>query len=246
MSSCIAPAPGDYISRLDPRTRVLSAVALSLVLSIERNPATLVTALLLALAFSAASGVFLGYLVRRMLPVNVFMLLLCFGMPLSTPGDAVFSAGPFVYTREGLAAAGIIAMKGNAIMLLLVLLLSSMEYVHLGHALERLRVPIKLTRLFLFTVRYLGVLNREYQALTRAMAVRAFRPGLNRHTLRSLGYLTGMLFVRAFDRAERIQAAMKCRGFSGAYPVLRPRAYAKRDYVVLCATCLALVVMVVS
>ena len=39
--------------------------------------------------------------------------------------------------------------------------------------------PDKLTHLFLFTVRYLGVLHHEYQRLLSAMRVRAFRPRMS-------------------------------------------------------------------
>jgi cobalt/nickel transport system permease protein len=50
--------------------------------------------------------------------------------------------------------------------------------------------------------------------------VRGFRPGVNRHTYRSFGYLAGMLLVRSLDRSERIVAAMKCRGFRGRFYLL--------------------------
>ncbi len=61
------------------------------------------------------------------------------------------------------------------------------------------------------------VLEEEYGQLRRAMAIRAFRPRLDLHTLRSMGYLVGMLLVRALDRSERVQKAMKCRGFAGRF-----------------------------
>ncbi len=69
----------------------------------------------------------------------------------------------------------------------------------------------------MFTVRYIAVFEREYQRLRQAMRSRAFRPRLNRHTLRTFGYLVGMLLVRAMERSERIQQAMRCRGFAGRF-----------------------------
>jgi cobalt/nickel transport system permease protein len=39
-----------------------------------------------------------------------------------------------------------------------------------------------------------------------------------------MGGLLGTLLLRSYDRAERVYAAMKCRGFQGAsYPVTRRR-----------------------
>jgi cobalt/nickel transport system permease protein len=49
------------------------------------------------------------------------------------------------------------------------------------------------------------------------MRARAFRPGCGPHCWRSVGYLFGMLMVRSLERAERIDAAMRCRGFDGRF-----------------------------
>jgi len=111
----------------------------------------------------------------------------------------------------------------------LTVLLGTVEVVRLGHALNRLRVPQKLTHLFLFTVRYIEVLHHEYLRLVRAMKVRCFRPRMNPHTFRAIGYLVGMLLVKSFDRSERVMAAMKCRGFRGRFFVLDHLAMAGRD-----------------
>ncbi len=61
------------------------------------------------------------------------------------------------------------------------------------------------------------------------MRVRAFRPRTNRHTLRTLGYLVGMLAVNGFDRSERILHAMKCRGYTGAFPMTEPSPIGRGD-----------------
>jgi cobalt/nickel transport system permease protein len=63
-----------------------------------------------------------------------------------------------------------------------------------------------------------------------AMRVRGFRPGSNRHTWRSLGYLVGMLLVRSLERAERVRAAMLCRGYTGQFPALTSGPLLPRDW----------------
>jgi cobalt/nickel transport system permease protein len=128
------------------------------------------------------------------------------------------------------------------VVLTLVVLLGTMDAVTLGHTLHHLHVPEKLTHLMLFTVRYLDVLNREYLRLRAAMKARGFRPRFNRHTYRSFGYLVGMLLVRSLDRAERIAAAMKCRGFQGHFFLLDHFAFSRRD-VPFCLAALALFVL---
>ena len=141
-------------------------------------------------------------------------------LPLTTPGTAAVEIGPLEFSHQGFRSAAAIALKGNAIVLALLVLLGSMDATTLGHALSHLRVPDKLTHLLLLTVRYLDVLHREYLRLRCAMKVRGFRPRMDRHTYRSYGYLVGMLLVRSLDRSERITAAMKCRGFRGRFYML--------------------------
>ena len=107
--------------------------------------------------------------------------------------------------------------------------MATMDAVKLGHALSRLHVPDKLTHLFLFTVRYIDVLEHEYRRLLTAMKMRCFHPRMNLHTYRSLAYLVAMLMVKSFDRSHRILAAMKCRGFQGKFYVLEDFALSRAD-----------------
>ncbi len=159
-------------------------------------------------------------------------------------GHDVLALGALQFSREGLQLAVTVALKGNAVVLTLVVLLGTMDAVTLGHALRHLRVPEKLIHLMLFTVRYLDVLHREYLRLRAAMKMRGFRPGLDRHTYRTFGYLVGMLLVRSLDRAERIAAAMKCRGFRGHFFMLDHFAFSRRD-VPFCIAWSALLLLLV-
>ncbi len=157
------------------------------------------------------------------------MLAILAIVPLATAGTPLTTFGPFSYTREGLAVAAAIALKANAILLALAVLVGMLDLTILGHALHHLFIPEKLIHLLLFTVRYLDVLLREYGRLRAAMKVRGFRPGMNRHTYRSFGYLVGMLLVRSVERSERIVAAMKCRAFRGHFYLLDHFAFSRRD-----------------
>jgi cobalt/nickel transport system permease protein len=187
----------------------------------------------LALA-AAVAGVPLAGLraqgvVRQLVPINGLMLVLVLVLPWTTPGTPLFAIGSWTYSREGLLLALAIAIKGNAIVLALLVHLGAMDTTTIGHALAHLHVPNKLTNLLLFTVRYLDVLHREQQRMRAAVRVRAFRPRMNLHTYRTYGHLVGMLLVRSLDRAERIMKAMKCRGFRGRFYLLDHFAFTRAD-----------------
>ena len=167
--------------------------------------------------------------VKRIIILNVFMLALFVLLPLSTPGNPVFTVGAFFWSAQGLRLATNIALKANTIVLLFTALLSTVEPVRLGHALHSLGVPEKLVHLLLFTVRYIDVIHHEYDRLRNAMKVRCFKPGMNLHTFRTYGNLVGMLLVNSFDRSDRIIAAMKCRGYQGRFHVLENLVAGRRD-----------------
>lgn len=218
-----------YLSTVDPRARIVAAAAFSVVTVAAGRLSVVGLALAAAAVGLALSGLPLSVVAKRLAPLNVLMLLLILLLPLTTPGTAVWQLGPLGFSREGLRLAVVVALKGNAVVLMLIALLGTMNPIALGHALSHLRVPDKLTHLLLLTVRYLDVLHREYLRLRAAMKVRGFRPRMDRHTYRAFGYLVGMLLVRSFDRAERIVAAMKCRGFQGRFFLLDHFAFTRRD-----------------
>lgn len=217
------------IHRVDPRARILVTVAFALLVVVAGRPEVLGIALAVAVAGAFLARLPLVAVLGRLAPLNLLMLMLALVLPLTASGPAWFHVGPLAVAREGLSLAAIIALKANAIVLAMMVLLGTLDTAVLGHALSHLRVPDKLAHLFLFTVRYLDVLRREYLRLAAAMRVRGFRPRISRHTYRAYGYLVGMLLVRSLDRSERVLAAMKCRGFRGRFYLLDHFAFSRRD-----------------
>ena len=227
---CATFSQGDsFVHRLDARLRVLAAAGLSVAIALAGRFEVLGVALAAALFLAAAARLPARPVLRRIVALNVFVALLAAVLPVTVPGAAAFRIGPLTATAEGLARAGEIALKANAIVLLLTALLSTLEPMDLGRALTSLFVPNKLVHLYFFTVRYIDVLHHEYERLRRAMRVRCFRARVSLHTYRSLGYLVGMLLVKSFDRSERIVAAMRCRGFAGKFVVVDRYAPGRLD-----------------
>ena len=215
--------------RLDPRTRIVAAVAFSVVVAVANGFPTLAAALGLAVLTTALGRLRPTVVLRRLVPLNLFMLLLVVLLPLTIDRSAPGTFPSLGYRTEGLELPARIALKGNAIVLILTALLATLDVTRMGHALAHLRMPQKLVHLLMMTVRYLDVLKRETLRLLAAMKLRGFRPRMNLHTYRTLGYLVGMLLVRSLDRSERIMRAMKCRGFRGRFYLLDHFAFSARD-----------------
>lgn len=209
------------LDRLDPRMRILLAAGFSVLILTLDTFSLLFGCLFASFILCVLGGVPRRVVGARLAALNLFMVSLVALLPFGAPGQPVFALGPFFYSEEGFFRVARIALRGNTIVLSLTAFLAIMDPVVLGQALRQLHFPQKLIQLFMLTVRYITVLEREYRQLRLAMRVRAFTPRLDIHTLRSFGHLTGMLLVRALDRSERINAAMRCRGFAGVYPIVR-------------------------
>jgi len=211
--------PG-WIDRFDPRVRLVAAGLFVAMVVVCQRFSTLGLALGVAMVALGFSSLTPAAALRRLVPINLVVLMLILVLPWTMGHTPVVSLGPLRYSREGIVLAGLIALKGNAILAILVALVGTLDLTTLGHALSHLYVPRKLIHLLLFTVRYIDVLHREYERMRAAMRVRSFRPGMNWHTYRTYGHLVGMLLVRSLDRSERALAAMKCRGFRGRFYLL--------------------------
>ncbi|MGE5516884.1 MAG: cobalt ECF transporter T component CbiQ [Bacteroidota bacterium] len=238
------PEHGGLIGRLDPRTRVIVAGMFAiLVVGLTHLP-TLGVAVALALAAAILARLQVRATLRHMLTLDGFMVLALVMLPFTVPGDAVVSVGGLDASRQGGLQALVILAKANAVVLMVLALVGSMDTVVLGQALGRLGAPEKLVHLYLFTVRYLDVLHREYRRLRVAMRARAFTMRSDRHTWTSIGYLFGMLMVRSLERSERIVAAMRCRGFDGKFPALdEPTRFQRPDGVFALASLAGMVML---
>lgn len=234
---CCEPADDarSLVSRLDPRTRILAAIAfVAGVLALDSLALRLI-ALLVACGVVALARLPLAGMRHRLMHVEGFMILLLALLPFTTPGRTLFSIGPLAASDAGLLHAITLAVTLNACTLAVFALLGGLEPVRIGHAAARLGAPPKLVHLFLFLVRYVGVFRGECTRLLEAMRVRAFVPRSTRHGWRSLGNLAGMLLVRSLERAERVDEAMRCRGFAGRFPLVMTDAFGRADIVVAAA-----------
>ncbi|WP_040622530.1 cobalt ECF transporter T component CbiQ [Rhodovulum sp. PH10] len=206
---------GSVVAGRDARLRILAAAVFAVVVVSLSGAAALGLALAGAFTVAVLARLPVVRTLKRVITMDGFIVVMLAMLPFTVPGEPVFHLLGFAATREGFLQALTIGVKANAIVLMALALLGSMEAVLLARALRALLVPERLVHLVLFTVRYVDVLDREQRRLRIAMKARGFRPKTSWHTYRTFGYLVGMLLVRALERSERIFGAMKCRGFAG-------------------------------
>jgi cobalt/nickel transport system permease protein len=103
------------------------------------------------------------------------------------------------------------------------------------HAFEHLHVPAVLTTIVAFLYRYLFVLTDEVFRLLRARQSRsATVTGLKSGRsvvwrARVTGNMAGQLFLRSYERSDRIYNAMLSRGYTGQLRTLHPHVMKNSD-----------------
>jgi len=225
---------------LDPRTRLLGVVTFSMVVALLQATHALLYSLGLSLVFVIISRIPFTILLRRMFLFNLFLLFLWLLVPWGIPGEEILTIGPLIVSSEGIDYMVALTLRSNAIMLALIAFVASTTITSMAHAMTALKVPDKITYLFFLTYRYIGDIYNEYTRLVNAMRVRCFKPASTLHTYRSYAYLVGVLLVNSFERAQRIRAAMLCRGFNGRFPRIEEKNFSRLDILSLIVLCVVL------
>ena len=179
-------------------------------------------------AFGAYAAILLGVvlvarlpplLVVRRMVVEVPFLLFALLLPVVTGGDRVDVLG-LSLSESGLLGAFNILAKGSLGVVASIVLASTTTIRDLLHGLERLRLPRQLVLIASFMVRYADVLAAEMGRMKVARESRGFTAtGLRAWPV--LSKSLGALFLRSYERGERVHLAMRSRGFNGTMPVLR-------------------------
>lgn len=205
--------------RLPAHVKVVATLATaSLVATAPRDDVVTFAATAAALALVARASRVPGRFLLARLAVTLPFLVAALLLPFVASGPRVVVGG-IPLAVEGLWGAlglGARTLLGATASLLLV---ATTEIPALLRGLERLRVPPVLTQIAATMLRYLEVIVDEVARQRRAMTARGYDP----RWLWQLGPLTsglGVLFVRAYERGERVHAAMLARGFTGRMPVL--------------------------
>ncbi|MFF3215228.1 cobalt ECF transporter T component CbiQ [Streptomyces sp. NPDC002886] len=173
-------------------------------------------AVLIAVA-TAVARIPLGFLLRRLLievPFVAFAVL----MPFVAQGERVEVLGMSL-SVSGLWGAWNVLAKGTLGVAASVLLASTTELRALLLGLQRLKLPPLLVQIASFMIRYGDVISDELRRMSIARRSRGFEARGIRHW-GVLAKTAGALFIRSYERGERVYLAMVSRGYAGSMPVI--------------------------
>ena len=173
--------------------------------------------LLILFGVVALSRVPPAYLAKRMLIETPFVLFAVL-VPFIAVGPRVEVLGLSV-SQPGLVAAFGLLAKGTLGVLASLTMAATTDPQDVLLGLRRLRMPDLIVQIMGFMLRYLDVISAEMSRMRTAMVSRGCDPRSPRHwpvLARSLG----ALFIRSYERGERVHLAMLARGYDGTLPDL--------------------------
>lgn len=207
------------VHRLPAETKVIALVTFVLaVVATPREtfwPYAAFAAVLVAVWLVA--GIPLRWILPRML-IEVPFVVLAVLLPFAEGGERVAVAGLHL-SVPGLWAAWGIVVKGTLGVAASLTFAATTSSRALPLALSRLGVPGLVTSIVVLMIRYVDVLTAEVRRMRLARLSRGDSPRAL-HQIGAIATGVGGLFLRSYERGERVYLAMASRGFDGRVPEL--------------------------
>ncbi|MGV9714309.1 cobalt ECF transporter T component CbiQ [Gordonia sp. NPDC003424] len=170
---------------------------------------------LILLAVWRVAEVPVRWILPRMIIEAPFVILAVL-LPFAEGGDRVQVAG-LSLSVTGLYAAWGIVVKGTLGVAASLTFAATTQARDLPLALTRLGVPATITPVFVMMLRYVDLLSAEIRRMQIARAARGDEPRMF-HQAAAIAKGVGSLFLRSYERGERVHLAMMSRGFTGTIP----------------------------
>jgi cobalt/nickel transport system permease protein len=244
------------LHRADARLKFLLVIAFILAVSLLPEGAflALAAAWLLLVVVSLLARIGPAPMVRGAFIAMPFAIA-AFPLIFTRPGDPIttfdFRLFALTLSGEGIIAFATILLKSWVSVQAAALLVFTTPFHDLLEGLERLRLPRLMVAIISLMYRYLAVLIGEATRMMRARSSRAAvphgsrPPGWRWHG-RVVGNMVGALFIRAYERSERVYVAMQSRGYAGHIRHLHDRPFPRPQLALLALAVAALLAFEIS
>ncbi|GBF80293.1 cobalt ECF transporter T component CbiQ [Aphanothece sacrum] len=174
-----------------------------------------------------------------------FVGVVLLGTLFRREGEVILSWGIIQITTTGVMILGSVTIKVILSLFALNILIITTSIPQIFQGLLILKIPPLLVAIMASMYRYIGVLIEEVTTMKRAAMSRNLM--INRGTIRYvMGNGIGSLFIRTYDRGERIHQAMLARGYQGIPPVQEFPGYKAKDKMALILTSIIIILGQIS
>lgn len=164
------------------------------------------------------SGISLKDAIIRVLLILPFGLFIAIFQPFIQPGDVLYTLPFGIHvTLQGLQFAQLLLSRLVISITSIVLFSYITPMKDIAEAFRRLHMPNEFAMIFSLFVRFLFLFYDELNTIRHAQASRCF--SMTNKTpylwkVKQMGYLFLMMFLRAYDRGEKVYSSMASRGYN--------------------------------
>ncbi|MFE0146253.1 cobalt ECF transporter T component CbiQ [Nonomuraea sp. NPDC059007] len=225
---------GSLVHRLPPQCKLLAVLAFAIVVVATPREAFWAFGCyaVLLVAVAAVARVPLTFVARRMV-IELPFVLFAFLIPVIGMGERTTVLG-LSLSVPGLWAAWNILAKASLGVVASILLAATTEPRAVLMGAQRLRVPSLLVQIAMFMLRYMDVIVDEMRRMKVARESRGFEARNMRH-IPVIARSVGALFIRSYERGERVHLAMLSRGYDGRMPVVQEISAGVRQWAIALA-----------
>jgi len=224
------------IHRWDPRLRIISIIVLIFSIVLLYNLPLIVISTIFAIILVYISKIPFSFILARLKLVFFFVLPFFIIIPftLTHTGVGIASFGAIVVSYRGFESvlfAAMIVLKALTSVMLIFPMIGTSRIDITIKALEGLHLPNQLVQMFAFTYRYIFVLSDEFMQTERSLASRGFKRRTDMYTIVTISKAIAMLFVKSYERADRVFYAMRSKGYSGNIATLHEFNARRQDWI---------------
>lgn len=237
---------------INPIAKLVAIIGMIIASLLISNLSYLLAICIVPTVLATASRIPLKQFFSRTALIPVFAAAISIPVLFLTSGTPVWASTlggvNLAVTAEGLSRFAVFTVRVWFCVASLTLLILSTGFDRTLKMLATLKVPTIMIQLFSLTYRYFFVSIEEAQSVLIAKEARTYvhKRNLNLQALKDLGAIIASLFIRTYERSERVYLAMKARGFQiendnkNAMPKLRIRDVAFASSVIIAFALLAL------
>lgn len=219
------------IHQLPPQVKVAAAFSFVFLAAITPREAmwafgVYAVALLTLAVISRVPRRFIALRMLGVLPFIAFAFLI----PFIASGPQTEILGVSV-SSEGLWSSWNIIAKASIGAATSILLAATTEVPDILAGMNRLKVPVVFTSIAGFMIRYLELIVEEIGRIRIAMTSRGYDPRWLWQA-KPIATSAGAMFIRSYERGERVYDAMVARGYGGEMPELRRRDPSVQDWLI--------------
>ena len=229
---------GTVLPRANPLSKLFAAVVITVVVMLSVDWVSAGVVLGSELLLLPLLGVSVRKLFLRTWPFVIAAVVAAYGTALlaEKTGRVLLEFGPVLFTQDSVNAGLAIGLRGLAIALPGLFLLTTTDPTDLADALaQRLKAPHRFVLGALAGMRLVGLLFDEWRTLGLARHARGV--GHEGNPAARFGHFLGQAFglmVQAIRRATRLAVAMEARGFgAGPRTWARESTFSRVDVVVV-------------